>query len=144
VLRQINLELLKTQTSKHATMFYGVIDTAEDRLHYAMAAHFPSPIVCFKKKCEVIEPESLAVGLFDDANYETRSLNLKGFKRLTLLSDGIFELMDESSLSEKETRLLELAADPNHTMLDYLAQLRDKGACADAPDDITVLTVEKS
>lgn len=144
VLRQINLELLKTQTSKHATMFYGVIDSAEDRLHYAMAAHFPSPIVCFKKDCQIIEPESLAVGLFDDASYETRSLNLKGFKRLTLLSDGIFELMDESSLSEKETRLLELGADPNHTMLDYLAQLREKGACADAPDDITVLTVEKS
>ena len=144
VLRQINLELLKTQTSKHATMFYGVIDSAEERLHYAMAAHFPSPIVCFKKDCQIIEPESLAVGLFDDASYETRSLNLKGFKRLTLLSDGIFELMDESSLSEKETRLLELGADPHHTMLDYLAQLREKGACADAPDDITVLTVEKS
>jgi serine phosphatase RsbU (regulator of sigma subunit) len=144
VLRQINLELLKTQTSKHATMFYGVIDTAEERLHYAMAAHFPSPIVCFKKDCQIIEPESLAVGLFDDASYETRTLNLKGFKRLTLLSDGIFELMDESSLSEKETRLLELGADPHHTMLDYLAQLREKGACADAPDDITVLTVEKS
>lgn len=144
VLRQINLELLKTQTSKHATMFYGVIDTAENRLDYAMAAHFPAPIVCFKDQCQTIQPESLAVGLFDDSSYETRSLDLDGFKHLTLLSDGIFELMDESSLSEKETRLLELGAKPNHTMLDYLVRLRDNGKTINAPDDITVLTVEKS
>jgi len=144
VLRQINLELLKTQTSKHATMFYAIIDTAEHRMTYSAAAHFPAPIVCFDNDCRMIEPESLAVGLFDDAAYETRQLDLKGFRQLTLLSDGIFELMDESSLSEKETRLLELGADRTHTMHDYLAKLRKEGQTANAPDDITVLTVEKS
>ena len=144
VLRQINLELLKTQTGKHATVFYGVIDTLEERLDYAMAAHFPAPIVCFEKECQLIQPESLAVGLFDDSGYETRTLDLTGFRRLTLLSDGIFELMDETTLAEKETRLLELGADATHTMHDYLARLREQGKTADAPDDITVLTVEKS
>lgn len=144
VLRQINLELLKTETGKHATMFFGVIDTVEDRLDYAVAAHFPSPVMCFSDKCKAIQPESLAVGLFDDSAYETRTMSLSGFKQLTLLSDGIFELMDEATLSEKEARLLELGAQPTHTMHDYLARLRQSGKTADAPDDITVLTVEKS
>lgn len=144
VLRQINLELLKTQTSKHATMFYGVIDTTLDRMYYAQAAHFPAPILCFEDNCTMLDPESLAVGLFEDASYETRSMELAGFKRLTLLSDGIFELMNEPTLNEKEARLLELGEDPNHTMLDYLAQVRESGLAANAPDDITVLTVEKT
>lgn len=144
LMRQINLELLKTQTGKHATMFYGVIDTSEDTLDYSIAAHFPTPILCTEKDCIVIEPESLAVGLFDDASYETRRMNLTGFRQLTLLSDGIFELMGEASLAEKEKRLLELAQDRAHTMLDFLAQLRKDGVTVDAPDDITVLTVTKS
>lgn len=144
LLRQINLELLKTQTGKHATMFYGVIDTQEDRLDYASAAHFPAPVLSFDGASQEIQPESLAVGLFDDSGYETRHLSLQGFRQLTLLSDGIFELMDESSLSEKETRLLELGTDLTHTMHDYLARSRQVGKTADAPDDITVLTVEKS
>ena len=144
LLRQINLELIKTQTGKHATMFYGVIDTADNRLDYAVAAHFPTPIVCKEDGCAPIEPESLAVGLFDDASYDSRSMSLAGFKHLTLASDGIFEIMQQASLNEKEQRLLELTADPSHTMHDYLARLRSEGRTANAPDDITILTVEKS
>lgn len=143
VLRQINLELLKTQTGKHATMFYAVVHTSEDVLRYGMAAHFPSPILCFDEACQLIEPENLAVGLFDDASYETREISLSGFRSLSVLSDGIFELMDEKSLTEKETRLLELAKSGAHTMRDYLAQKRSNGQTSQAPDDITVLTLEK-
>lgn len=144
LMRQINLELLKTQTGKHATMFYGVIDTLEDTMDYSIAAHFPTPILSTESESIVIEPESLAVGLFDDASYVTHHIDLTGFRQLTLLSDGIFELMDENSLAEKEKRLLELAQDRTHTMLDYLAQLRKDGSTVDAPDDITVLAVTKS
>ncbi|TCS39937.1 response regulator [Reinekea marinisedimentorum] len=144
LLRQINLELLKTQTNKHATLFYGILNTVEDRMTYSMAAHFPSPIISREGGCETIEPEALAVGLFEDASYETRKLDMKGFKSLTLLSDGIFELMEDETLAEKEDRLLELGAQPTHTMYDYLAKLRENGQTMNAPDDITVLTVEKS
>lgn len=143
LLRQINLELLKTQTGKHATMFYGVIDTVEDRLSYGIAAHFPAPIICFDDYCHVIQPENLAVGLFDDASFQTQTLKLEGFKHLTLLSDGIFELMNDSTLSDKEQHLAQLGMDQNHTMIDYLADLRANGKTANVPDDITVLTVEK-
>lgn len=144
VLRQINLELIKTQTNKHATMFYGVIDTSIHRMDYAMAAHFPAPILCFANGCQVIEPESLAVGLFDDASYLTHALDLAGLNHLTVLSDGIFDIMSGQSLAEKERRLLELAADPNHTMHDFVEQMKQNGSTQEAPDDITVLTVRKA
>lgn len=143
VLKLVNSELLKTQTGKHATMFYGVIDLSTQILRYGMAAHFPTPMVCYTDRCEPLQPEGLAVGLFDDSDYLSRELPLTGFKHLTLLSDGIFELMNESSLGQKETRLLELGAEPTHTMRDFLDRLRSEGRTADAPDDVTVLTVEK-
>lgn len=143
VLRQINLELIKTHTGKHATMFYGVIDTEECRLDYASAAHFPAPVLCTVDQCRAIEPENLAVGLFDDAQFETRHMSLDGFERLSVVSDGFLELLDNASLHEKEVHLLELGADPTHTMLDVLKQLADSEKTRAVADDITVLAVEK-
>lgn len=143
VLRQINLELIRTQTGKHATMFYGVIDTEENTLDYASAAHFPAPVLCTRDVCRAIEPESLAVGLFDDAMFENRRQKLDGFERLSVVSDGFLELLADVSLQEKEAHLLELGADPTHTMQHVLTQMTSEGKTRSASDDITVLTVER-
>lgn len=143
VLRQINLELIRTQTGKHATMFYGVIDTEDNTLDYASAAHFPAPVLCTREVCRAIEPESLAVGLFDDAMFENRRQKLDGFERLSVVSDGFLELLADVSLQEKEAHLLELGADPTHTMQHVLTQMTSEGKTRSASDDITVLTVER-
>ena len=143
LLSQINQELLKTDTSKHATLFYAVFDIAKHSLTYASAACFPGPIICTEQKCEMLEPEGLAVGLFEDATYSNQTLDMTGVQSIVLLSDGMFELMDEPSLAEKEARLLEIAGQPDHTMHHYLSELRNNGKTKHAPDDITVLTVEK-
>lgn len=143
VLSLINQELLRTQTGKHATMFYGVIDIAAGRLDYASAAHFPAPVLCSRRVCRAIEPEQLAVGLFEDAGFEERRLELDGFERLSVMSDGLLELLEDATLQEKEAHLLELGADASHTMLDFLARMTDEGKTRSVPDDISVLTVEK-
>ncbi len=143
VLRQINLELIRTQTGKHATMFYGVIDTEDNTLDYASAAHFPAPVLCTREVCRAIEPESLAVGLFDDAMFENRRQKLDGFERLSVVSDGFLELLADVTLQEKEAHLLELGADPTHTMQHVLTQMTSEGKTRSASDDITVLTVER-
>lgn len=143
VLRQVNLELLKTETGKHATMFFGLLDTTGACLDYAMAAHFPPPILCYSDHCEALEPESLAVGLYPTADYQSRSKSLADFRQLLLQSDGILDLLAENSLAEKESRLLELAAEPPHTMFDFLQQARKDGKADRVRDDITVLIVER-
>lgn len=143
VLRQINLELIRTQTGKHATMFYGVIDTEDNVLDYASAAHFPAPVLCINGACQGIEPESLAVGLFDDAVFENRRQKLDGFERLSVVSDGFLELLDDVSLQEKERHLLELGGDPTHTMEQVLTQMTSEGRTRSASDDITVLIIER-
>lgn len=143
VLALINQELLKTQTGKHATVFYGVLDTSSGQLSYASAAHFPAPVLSFAHAVQALEPENMAVGLFEDVTFNGRALSLAGFKRLSVMSDGLLELLDDRSLQEKEAHLLELGADPSHTMLQFLAQMTERGKTQAVPDDITVLTVEK-
>ena len=143
VLTLINQELLRTQTGKHATVFYGVLDTVSGQLSYASAAHFPAPVLSIAQSVRALEPENLAVGLFDDVEFNGRELSLQGFERLSVMSDGVLELLDDSSLQEKEAHLLELGADPSHTMLQFLAQMTERGKTQAVPDDITVLTVEK-
>ena len=124
-------------------MFYGVIDTEDNTLDYASAAHFPAPVLCTREVCRAIEPESLAVGLFDDAMFENRRQKLDGFERLSVVSDGFLELLADVSLQEKEAHLLELGADPTHTMQHVLMQMTSEGKTRSASDDITVLTVER-
>ncbi|PTY36734.1 hypothetical protein BGP77_05445 [Saccharospirillum sp. MSK14-1] len=143
VLTLINQELLKTQTGKHATVFYGVLDTASAQLRYASAAHFPAPVLSIAQSVRALEPENLAVGLFEDVDFNGRELSLEAFERLSVMSDGLLELLDDRSLQEKEAHLLELGADPSHTMLQFLAQMTERGNTQAVPDDITVLTVEK-
>jgi len=143
VLTLINQELLKTQTGKHATVFYGVLDTVSGQLSYASAAHFPAPVMSGEQQVRALEPENLAVGLFDDVEFNGREVPMQGFERLSVMSDGVLELLDDSSLQEKEAHLLELGADPSHTMLQFLAQMTERGKTQAVPDDITVLTVEK-
>jgi serine phosphatase RsbU (regulator of sigma subunit) len=99
--------------------------------------------MCIAGACQGIEPESLAVGLFDDAVFENRRQELDGFERLSVVSDGFLELLDDVSLQEKELRLLELGADPTHTMEDVLKQMTNQGKTRFASDDITVLIIER-
>ncbi|WP_162824628.1 SpoIIE family protein phosphatase [Saccharospirillum mangrovi] len=144
VLALINQELLKTQTGKHATVFYGVLDTEKCILHYASAAHFPAPILGAQQSVRTLDPENLAVGLFENVEFNEHELSLDGFERLSVMSDGVLELLDDASLQEKEAHLLELGADASHTMLQFLAQMTERGKTQAVPDDITVLTVENS
>lgn len=143
VLALINQELLKTQTGKHATVFYGVLDTARCRLNYASAAHFPAPVLGMQHSVQALQPENMAVGLFEDVDFSGHEVALDGFERLSVMSDGVLELLDDPSLQEKEAHLLELGADASHTMLNFLAQMTERGKTQAVPDDITVLTVEK-
>lgn len=141
VLSSLNYELLKTDTNKHATFFYAVINTKLEMMHYASAAHFPSAFVGNSNKGEMIPTENLAVGLFDDVDYITRQYNLEGVNQVTLWSDGVFELMNTSTLADKEQVLLELANREDHTALEYLEQLRGQNQTTHIPDDVTVLSL---
>jgi phosphoserine phosphatase RsbU/P len=140
MLTALNSELLKLKFGKHIAMFTAVIDTDANTLTYAMAAHFPLPMIVNGNDIYTLEGDGLPVGLFKNASYENHVTHLCETFSLIVMSDGILELMGEMPLKEKESYLLELIRNGNHT-IDALEKRLKIGETQVAPDDIAILTV---
>jgi sigma-B regulation protein RsbU (phosphoserine phosphatase) len=139
---QANAELMATGIGKHATLFYAVLNTRRNNLVYTVAGHLPLPILIANNEARYLEGKGAPVGLFDDAEYDEVELSLPSEFRLMLFSDGILEVLEDASLSDKEKYLLSHApssrADPESVLKNYAVDSTQK-----YPDDIAVLLVDK-
>ena len=142
LIQTLNEELLKSNTGKHATVFVATLDSSKNQLNYINVAHFPQPILFNKGEVSMIPTQGLAIGLFEDAKYTQKSVELSDDFELTLFSDGLLEVIQDKSLSEKEDYLLELIG-KEHNTISELAQIFELEQVTDAPDDITLLQVIK-
>lgn len=141
LLRSLNAELLETNLGKHLTIFLGILHTGSGRLRYCNGAHFPYPVLTDDRgQARYIEGKGMPVGLFADADYQEFELLLHPRYHLTLFSDGVFEVFNESSLADKEQRLLEIAAryaGQHDAMVAHFTGL----GMNHAPDDVSLLAV---
>lgn len=140
VLARVNKELLETGLGKHMTIFVGLLDRIENTLQYGVGGHFPMPILKQGDKAEYLAGSGMPVGLFDDAEFDGRIVELEDEFSLTLFSDGILEVMDDADLKAKEKRLLDVAA-RGYDDLGDLARKLGVDRIDEAPDDIAVLSV---
>ena len=153
VLTSLNRFLMETGLERHATVFLGCANQAEQHLVYCCAAHFPTPVVCKNTRdedgeldCEALPTDGVPVGMFEDAEFVNREMDLSQVDGLFMCSDGLLEIMDNQTLVQKETRLLELIAQGNNTIAHLKQSLGlERSAILDnIPDDITLLTVNRS
>ena len=100
-LTEINYHLYGILEQAHTPMFasaiYLVVDTACGHLCYANAGH-PSPLR-LRRKAQTVErvfasgsPMGPALGIFDDAVYETVNNDLQDDDLIVLFTDGVFEV----------------------------------------------------
>ena len=139
---RINQNMLKSDMGKHLTMFYGVIDHADNRLYYGNAGQFPYPILYDGEQVRYIETRGKPLGLFEFAEYRTVDLPLPEHFMLTLLSDGILELLPQSQLSDKLAYLLDLFSNPSNTPASLSKHLGLTRADT-LPDDVTMLQIRR-
>ncbi|HEA50789.1 hypothetical protein LCGC14_0851360 [marine sediment metagenome] len=140
-LERINSELLDTGLGKHVTMFVGIISLSERKLHYAVGAHFPMPVLSFEDgETAFLEGSGLPVGLFESPQWEVYEVALDKPFHLILFSDGILEVIRQKSLDEKEQRLLELVSGGRHTVA-ALSEALNLDEITELPDDIGIVTV---
>lgn len=140
-LERINSELLDTGLGKHVTVFVGIISLAERKLHYAVGAHFPMPILSFEGgEAAFLEGSGLPVGLFETPEWEVYEVPLEKPFHLTLFSDGILEVIREKGLDEKERTLLELVSGGRHTIAS-LSEALNLEQITELPDDIAIVSV---
>lgn len=142
IFSSLNLHLLSLGFGRHATLFAGILNVENSELIYCSAAHFPTPIEVKKTGTNVFPVDGLAVGLFEDAEYQTRTCSMTDSYGLFLCSDGILEIIDAPNLMEKESSLGNLVKD-NCNKLSAISEKLGLNQVSEVPDDITILTINK-
>lgn len=143
VLDHINRGLINCKLGKHVTMLGGVIDQERNVLHYSIGGHLPMPVLYDGESARYLEGRGLPVGLFVDATYDDFEMVLPERFSLTLLSDGILDLLPGDTLKDKESALPELVAGAEGT-LDGLRGAFGLAALHDMPDDIALLVLSRN
>ncbi|MFC3608894.1 two-component system response regulator RssB [Stutzerimonas tarimensis] len=143
VLSHINRGLINCNLGKHVTMLGGVIDLQRHCLHYSIGGHLPMPVLMEQGGARYLQGRGLPVGLFKDAVYEDHEIVLPEAFSLTLLSDGILDLLPGDTLKDKESALPGLVAQAEGK-LDGLRQVFGLDGVAEMPDDIALLVLSRN
>lgn len=143
VLDHINRGLINCKLGKHVTMLGGIIDQQRNVLHYSIGGHLPLPVLYTEGKASYLQGRGLPVGLFAEATYDNLEIELPQSFSLTLLSDGILDLLPGDSLKDKEACLPGLVAEVGGT-LEGLRQRFGLAGLKDMPDDIALLVLSRN
>ena len=143
VLGHINRGLINLKLGKHVTMLGGVIDLPTDRLTYSIGGHLPLPVLYQNGQAEYLQGRGLPVGLFEDATFENHEMQLPEAFSLTLLSDGILDLLPGETLKEKEAALPRMIGAAGGTLAG-LRQTFGLNELGDMPDDIALLVLSRN
>lgn len=143
VLAHINRGLLNCKLGKHVTMLGGVIDEESGQLTYSVGGHLPLPVLFSEGKASYLEGRGLPVGLFEDASYGDLAVQLPQSFSLSLMSDGILDLLPGDTLKDKEAALPRLVSEAGGT-LDGLRQVFGLANLRDMPDDIALLVLSRN
>ena len=142
LLDDFNETLLNQGLEKYLTIFYGIIDLQNNVLRFANGGQFPFPILFDGGHTTYIGNKSLPVGLFVQATYQTEEQELSEQFLMALCSDGVFELLPQISVAEKEAHVLSMINTLDITAEQFIAKL---GIEKDTvlPDDVTVLFIKR-
>ncbi|WP_271408062.1 two-component system response regulator RssB [Pseudomonas sp. Q1-7] len=143
VLGHINRGLINTKLGKHVTMLGGVIDEERGQLTYSIGGHLPLPVLYSEGKASYLAGKGLPVGLFEEASYDDRIIDLPSSFSLTLLSDGILDLLPGETLKDKEAALPEMVCEAGGS-LDGLRQVFGLASLGEMPDDIALLVLSRN
>ncbi|UVL80170.1 SpoIIE family protein phosphatase [Pseudomonas putida] len=143
VLSHINRGLINSKLGKHVTMVGGVIDEESGLLTYAVGGHLPLPVLHTPGHTRYLEGRGLPVGLFDEATYQDLVVELPPQFSLSLMSDGILDLLPGDTLKDKEAALPEIVKAAGGS-LDGLRQRFGLATLGDMPDDIALLVLSRN
>jgi len=142
VLSDINAELNAMHMGKHLAMFCGVIDLANNRMTYSVAAHYPPPLLINGGDVLSLAGKGLPLGLFREVNYEEHVVELGEQFTLIAASDGVLEVLPKGSASDKEKMLQEIAM--HVSSVDDLVNALQLSKDAALPDDVALLVIRRA
>ena len=106
--------LNKADVTMFATAFMAVVDLAKDEIRYASAGH-PAGIICGEAGASVLplgeSGSGPALGLFQDAKFQTQSVKARGVRYLLMFTDGIFEVENSVGEAFLQNRLVQVVTE---------------------------------
>ncbi len=147
-LRLLNADLHSAQLREapFITMVYGIYDMAARTVTYAKAGHPPPIEIGTEGRLTELDAEGPLLGVFRDAEFETRTHGLEPGRRLILYSDGASRV--EPICRENPDGFREIlqsgALLPLETMLDeVMAAVRGASGDGRLADDVTLVALER-
>ena len=131
-----------------ATSFIAVCDKKTGTLEYVNAGH-NKPVIIHNGKAEFLECRScIALGIFDDSEYEQHEMTFTSGDILYLYTDGVTEAVNEDKKFFGEEMLLEACNSSEQTANGVCEKVSDSlkkfmGDTTEQFDDITMLAVEQ-
>lgn len=134
----INNQLLATGLGKHLTIVAGSLDTETRQLRYVVGAQQPQPILITNGVARFLPGKGKPAGIFEDASWVVEQVELPERFALVLLSDGVYDLVPDKEIVDKEQTLLRYLS-TSSSNIDQLKEAIFIDYIEDPQDDISVL-----
>ncbi len=129
------------------TLVYGILDLTSGDFDFSVAAHVP-PFLCSPDREETFlrEPTGMMLGLFADAEYETRRVRLSPGEGVVFYTDGVTEAESADGKFFTEKRLEALLKDADGCAAEEVtskiaAAVESFSEGSEHADDVTILAV---
>lgn len=140
VLLHLNTLLQQSELDKHATIWLGLLDVRVKTLRYANAGHYPYPRLMIDGALKWLKQPKFPIGLFAEPKYATLELQYDRQIAIALCSDGVFEIMNEVNLKDREALWAKVVVREQFKVAKIAAAL-NVNANTDAADDMTILVI---
>ena len=150
---RLNAQVLRhSPRSRFITLFYGVYDPRTGALEFVNAGHLPPVIRRASAQLEEVgtpETSGLALGMFEEAKYETAHVTIEPGDLLVLYSDGITEAENSAGRPFDDTGLETVLTaqadhDPEHIGRAIFAAVEAHAGEVKLADDLTALVLKRA
>jgi sigma-B regulation protein RsbU (phosphoserine phosphatase) len=136
------------RSNMFATIFFGILDPASGSLAFVNAGQEPPVLLRASGSQERLAPSGPAVGMFPDASFEARTVELAPGDLLLAFTDGVTEERSPSGVLFGEERLCSLVALSRSSAGDLLSridvELREHRGDSEPSDDVTMIAAKRA
>lgn len=144
VVTTINQKIVDLELNHYCTMIYGAIDLEAQRIFYIQAGH-PNPVLMRAGNAEATELEGTGfpVGLIDNAEFVTNSVDYQTGDSLLIYSDGFSDLMTDEYPDKKLAEVCTpcFSNNASEAIKEFENTLLIDGVMAKQEDDVSMMVL---
>lgn len=135
--RFIDLDL---DDDQYFTIFYGVIDNYKHTFTYANGGHNSIPLLINKKDTQLLETSGYPISyLFDNIEYNERTVGISKDDKLLLYTDGIIEARNKAGEQFGLDRLLKIVEIKDGNIMKLIEEKIDEFKYNRQEDDLAIV-----